>query len=138
MHLAVYIFAALVVLGGFALASELQHPLSIIVVVQTLFSGVLLATFGRIEEHLGHLVAIARHAGSNEAASVLAVTRDDSSEESNELMLTRSDSISETIVETGQVMDREFKRFKDGSVEIQTLMGPKRFRTMNEAIAYLR
>jgi hypothetical protein len=138
MHVAVYIIAAFVMVGGFVLASDLKAPLSTIVVVQTVFSAVLLATFGRMEQHLGALVELARNPNAGVQTNQRSATPDARSSDEELLLLGQGEATDVSVVEAGVLMEREFKRFEDGSVEVATLMGPKRFRSMDDAIAYLR
>jgi len=49
----------------------------------------------------------------------------------------RVDPKARTIVERGLIKNRAYRRFGDGSIEVETLLGLRRFRTMREAADFV-
>jgi len=49
----------------------------------------------------------------------------------------RVDPKARTVVERGLIKNRAYKRFGDGSIEVETLLGLRRFRSMREAADFV-
>jgi len=49
----------------------------------------------------------------------------------------KADPKARTVVERGLIKNRAYKRFGDGSIEVETLLGLRRFRSMREAADFV-
>jgi hypothetical protein len=134
MHIFIYLISALGMVGGIFVASELQSPISIIVFLQCLFGAVILATFGRMEEHLGDIRNMMRARGG----SIHFQASNDGDLASTSVgVVTDRHKESSSSSKSGFIGKRAYRTLDDGSVELDSLIGSKVFPDVESAREYV-